>query len=101
MKILRAGLILWIAAVIGVPAALYLNVRQAYRFDILRREIGEARREQNSLFEANKRAIAGISGLSSPARITRIAEEELGLTRFESHRIITIRMGPDSRNEKN
>ena len=70
--------------VVLIPALLFANVIQAFRYSQLTSEVSRLEREQRELFEENKRIILAIALLSSPHRIGKLAEEELGL-----HRVAT------------
>ncbi|MFP4441678.1 MAG: septum formation initiator family protein [Spirochaetia bacterium] len=72
-----------------VPVLLFLNGWQAYRYYALEKEIDELEQVQNQLFEENKKAIAAISVLNSPARIAEIARE-LDMEKAELDRIIRV-----------
>ncbi|TVQ26330.1 MAG: cell division protein FtsL [Spirochaetaceae bacterium] len=79
-----------VALVVIVPALLFMNVLQAYRFSRLEREIVRLERRQAALIEENKRAILAISVLTSPSRVGELASEELGLVRVNPRDITTI-----------
>ena len=70
----RRSTVAWILITL-MPALMFANAHQAFRFDRLQREIRQAESEQRSLLEANKRAITSVSALSSPARIDRLARD--------------------------
>lgn len=72
-----------------VPVLLFVNGWQAYRYHALEKEIEELEQVQSELFEENKKAIAAISVLNSPARIAAIAEE-LDMEKAELDRIIRV-----------
>ena len=52
-----------------VPAMIFLNAWQVYRFQSALREIRELEAMQRSLIEENKKALIGVEILSSPSRI--------------------------------
>ncbi len=91
MKRLVAGLV--------VATLLFVAVYQAFRYHQLETEVEALLEEQNQVFEDNKRLIAAISLLTSPSRILRLAEEELGmeLTPRERERILSLE--PSGRSE--
>ena len=68
--------------VVLLPALLFANVYQAYRYSQLDHEITALESEQTRLLEENKRIILAIALLSSPDRIADIAENDLGLERI-------------------
>lgn len=74
----RTDIVLWLTLML-VPALLFANSWQAYRYDRLTRAISLARSEQQEAIERNKRHLAGIAALRSPARLDSLARSELGL----------------------
>ncbi len=81
----------------AIPALLFLNTWQAYRFDRLERAIERASARQIELFERNKRHLAGIAALRSPSRIEPLARNELELEQtFGGPRVELI---PNARRE--
>ncbi len=76
------------------PVLLFANAWQAFRFQALSREVTRQEQQQHETIEHNKRLIAGLSVLRSPARIREIAEEQLGLTRPDPVRVFTIQLEP-------
>ncbi len=71
-------------------ALLMANVIIGFRFQQLRRSIGELEAEQRNILEENKRLIATIAILRSPERISDLAVEELELERTEPPDILRI-----------
>ncbi|MFO8064367.1 MAG: cell division protein FtsL [Spirochaetota bacterium] len=69
------------ACVIVLPVALFFNVWQSFRYEMLDQDVSQLEEEQREIVEENKRLIAGIAVLRSPARIQAVAEEELELER--------------------
>lgn len=83
--------LIWTLIII-LPSMVFLNVRQSFRFHQLEQEIVELEEMQRELFEANKRAIAGIAVLRSPARIRRVVEEaELPIVPLTPEQLIHVR----------
>ncbi|MFP4643074.1 MAG: cell division protein FtsL [Spirochaetales bacterium] len=74
----RKDIVLWLVLAL-VPVLLFANTWQAYRYNRLDRAISGAFDEQRELVEKNKRHLAGIAALRSPARIDRLARNQLGL----------------------
>jgi cell division protein FtsL len=62
-----------------VPALVFLNVWEVFRFEELKRTVRTLEAEQNEWLEKNKRMITGLAVLNSPARIDKLAREELKL----------------------
>ena len=81
----------------AIPALLFLNTWQAYRFDRLERAIERASARQVELFERNKRHLARIAALRSPSRIEPLARNDLELEQtFGGPRVELI---PNARRE--
>ncbi|MFW6312564.1 MAG: hypothetical protein ACOC2N_01605 [Spirochaetota bacterium] len=76
--------------VLLVPALLFVNVLQAFRYGTLERRVRELEEEQIGLIEENKRAILAISVLTSPRRIGELAEDELDLERIGPKEVIRL-----------
>ncbi len=91
---MKMSVLLSLAALI--PALLFANVYQGFRFEQQEREIGRLQRLQHERFEENKRSITGITMLQSPTRLRRIALEDLELELVGPERIITIELTPGS-----
>ncbi|MFP4066281.1 MAG: cell division protein FtsL [Spirochaetaceae bacterium] len=81
-----------IACILSVPIALFVNVWQSYRYESLQRETVRLERAQEEAIERNKRLIAGIAVLRSPARIQDLAESELELERSVPARTVFVRV---------
>lgn len=62
-----------------VPALVFLNVWEVFRFEELKSTVRALEAEQKEWLEKNKRMITGIAVLNSPARIDMLAQEELKL----------------------
>ncbi len=73
-----------------VPVLLFANVYQAFRHGRLERRIAQLEREQLSLIEENKRVILAISVLTSPRRISDLADQELGLERIRPDAVLRL-----------
>ncbi len=74
----RSDIVLWLVLAL-VPVLLFANTWQAYRYNRLDRAISGAFDEQHELLERNKRHLAGVAALRSPARIDELARNELDL----------------------
>ncbi|TVR92379.1 MAG: hypothetical protein EA428_03895 [Spirochaetaceae bacterium] len=84
--------LIW-ALIILLPSMVFLNVRRSFQFYQLEREIAALEARQLRMFEANKRAIAGIAVLRSPARIRRVVEEaELPILPLTPEQLIHVRI---------
>jgi len=73
-----------------VPALVFLNIWEVFRFEDLKKSVAVLEQQQKEWLEKNKRIIAGIAVLSSPARIDMLAREELELQKLESGKLIRI-----------
>ena len=85
-------MVVQIALVVSIPALLFMNVWQSYRYWQVEREIQELERVQVELFQKNKLAVAGIAYLHSPSTIDDIADNSLGLEKPESRQVIHVRI---------
>jgi cell division protein FtsL len=73
-----------------VPALVFLNVWEVFRFEELKSTVQSLEAEQKEWLEKNKRMITGIAVLNSPARIEMLAKEELELEKPDIGDIIRI-----------
>lgn len=71
--------IVLVGCIVTVPAVFFLTVYQAYRYKELQFSVEDLQKLQQSRFEANKRAIAGIAALSAQARIDALAGADSSL----------------------
>ncbi|MCF7928050.1 MAG: cell division protein FtsL [Spirochaetales bacterium] len=81
---------LFVVLALVVSAVFFLNVWQSYRYTMLLQRIEGLEQEQREILERNKRIIAGIAVLRSPARLQQLAEEELGLSRAEAEEMVRV-----------
>jgi cell division protein FtsL len=77
---------------LAVPGLLIIDSAQGRRFSAVEREVMQLEKKQIELVENNRKLITGISVLSSSDRIEKIAEEDLGMRKAQSHEIIRIEM---------
>ena len=82
-----------LTCIIVLPIALFLNVWQSFRYESLERDVAQLEEEQRDMIEENKRLIAGIAVLRSPARIQSLAETELELEKGFPARTVFVRIG--------
>lgn len=95
----RSDIFLWLLLVL-IPVLLFANSWQAYRYNRLNRQIAVESERQLEVIERNKRHLAGIASLSSPARIDAIARERLGLEQnFGGRQLELIRGTMDANGE--
>lgn len=81
-----------LACIIVLPIALFLNVWQSFRYETLERDVAQLEEKQRDMIEENKRLIAGIAVLRSPARIRSLAETELELEPGFPARTVYVRI---------
>ena len=72
----------------------FLNTWQGYRYERLKDQVALLEREQKDWLERNKRLIAGLAVLSSPARVAELAESELGLRKIGPGERTRLIFGP-------
>ncbi len=75
---------------LSVPLMVFLTVHQVYSYQALEQQVRDMKKEQADLFEKNKRMIANIAIMSSPARIEEIAREKLELKPLDSEKKLRI-----------
>jgi cell division protein FtsL len=78
--------------VFTIPVFLCLNAWQSDRYISLKQEIRQLEKAQSEWVESNKRLVAGISVLSSPARIEQIARTEIGMSKIKSENVFQIKI---------
>jgi len=67
--------LLVIGILLSIPAMIFVNVWQGFRFWEKEREISRLQDEQQQWFEENKLMIVNIAVASSPSRIDELARE--------------------------
>jgi hypothetical protein len=72
-----------VAFVLFLLSFFFLNTWQGYRYERLQAGVAALEREQKDWLEKNKKTIAALAVLSSPARVVELAETELGLSKVE------------------
>lgn len=82
-------LLLFCAATL--PLFLGAVVVQAIQYQDLQRDVAAKEREQDLWVEKNKKALAGVTVLRSPARIESLAEQDRGLESVGADRTVKIR----------
>lgn len=78
------------ALVLAIPLMLSAVVWQSSRYMALQRETSAMELLQGDVIDSNKHLISGISLLSTPERIERVAEEELSMRRALKDEILRI-----------
>ena len=92
--------ILLVVVVCSVPALMFLNAWQVFRFGQALDEIRELERAQRELIEENKNTLVGIEVLSSPSRLEEIVS---GMDDIEKRLMaprVLIRIGDDAGGEQ-
>jgi cell division protein FtsL len=84
----KAAIAIGSALVLG--GLLFLNTWQGYRFEALKRNVQQLEAEQRDWLEQNKKLVAAVAVLSSPERIQRLAEGQLGLKKLERSAVSTV-----------
>ncbi len=75
-----------------IPFFLFFAVWQGMEYSALESEVRQLEQEQYEVIDMNRRFISGITVLSSPGRIEKIASEELGMRKAETGEIMRIEM---------
>ncbi|MDR1748883.1 MAG: cell division protein FtsL [Spirochaetaceae bacterium] len=73
-----------------IPLLLMFDVYQSKRFTLLERDVRDIENRQVELVESNKKLLSGISVLSNPDRIEKIALESLHMRRALPSEILRI-----------
>jgi len=76
-----------------IPALLFLNAWQVFRFSEQLAKIRELEVKQRELIEDNKKTLVGIEVLSSPSRIDEIVGEMGGVEKRTNVDRVLIRVG--------
>jgi len=86
-----------------VPFSLFIVVQQVFINEKIQKEMKVLTEKQRTLFEKNKRLIANIAILKSPARIESLAKNNLHLQEISDDKIthISIRSNKGGGNGKN
>ncbi len=87
--------IIAIVLTLFIPLLLFLVVLQSSRYYTVEREMKDYDGEQMKIIEENKRKISGISILSKPERIEKIATEELKMRKALSPEILRIEISKE------
>jgi cell division protein FtsL len=85
---LKTAVVIAFALVLG--GLLFLSSWQGFRYESLKREVRRMEEEQADWLELNKKLVAALAVLGSPARIERIATRDLGLKKIEPSRVTTV-----------
>jgi cell division protein FtsL len=77
---------------LAVPALIFLNAWEGYRYKDLADRISDLEKQQKDLLESNRDAIAQIAYESSPARIEEKAAGTLGLASLDQSSVTRLRV---------
>lgn len=80
-----------------IPLLLFAVVLQSSRYVSIEREIKDYNKEQFKIIEDNKKKISGISILSKPERIEKIAVEELKMRKALSSEILRVSISKENK----
>ncbi len=75
---------------LAIPVMLFSLVWQTSRYGDLDREVRELDRKQDEIITINRRLISGITVLSTPERIERVATEDLKMRKAHANEIMRI-----------
>lgn len=70
------------------PVLIFMSAWQVHLFQVSEREVFQMLDRQRELLEESKRRIVGVEYLLSPARLDKIAREELGLKKIEPDAVV-------------
>lgn len=76
--------------VISLPLMLFAAAWQSARYTSLLRVTIDLEKAQNAIIDSNKHLISGISLLSAPERIEKMAESELSMRKAKKDEILRI-----------
>ena len=77
---------------IAIPFVLFASVWQSSRYARLEAEVQRLEREQYEIIIGNKRLVSGISVLSTPERIEKVAVEDLKMRKARPNEIMRIEL---------
>ena len=85
--------ILLVLIMCSVPALMFLNAWQVYRFNTALKEVRLLEEKQRELIEENKNTLVGIEVLSSPSRIDGLAKEIEGIEKSTDAPRVLVQIG--------
>lgn len=78
--------------VLSIPFFLFSTIWQSMEYSALENEVSRLDKEQYEVISVNRRFISGITVLSTPERIEKIAVEEMGMKKAEAGDIMRIEL---------
>ncbi len=78
------------ALILAIPLMLFVAVWQSSRYSSLAKATATLERQQSEIIDSNKHLISGISLLSAPERIERVAVTELSMRKAKKEEILRI-----------
>lgn len=75
-----------------IPVFLFSAIWQSMEYTALENEVTRLEREQYEVIGVNRRYISGITVLSTPERIEKLAVEELGMRKATTGEIMRIEL---------
>jgi hypothetical protein len=81
---------------LAVPALIFLNAWQGYRYNDLVDRVAGLEKQQRDLLESNRDAIAQIAYESSPVRVEEKAAGALGLVPLDQSAVIRLKVAGDT-----
>lgn len=76
-----------------LPVFFLVNVYQSYRYEEFRRDILAKEKQQKIWIEKNKQMSTGVTIMSSPARIEKLARD-LNLEQPQSKQVLKVQFAP-------
>ncbi len=77
---------------LAIPLVLFACIWQSSRYTFLENEVVSLDRQQYEVIAVNKRLISGITVLSTPERIERVAMQDLGMRKARPGEIMRIEL---------
>lgn len=77
---------------LAIPLVLFAGVWQTGRYTRLETEVNSMEKEQYDVISLNKRLISGITVLSTPERIEKVATGDLGMRKALPDEIMRIEL---------
>jgi hypothetical protein len=85
--------ILALVAALAIPALLFLNAWEGYKYGALSREVSVLEKRQRDLLEQNMGVVSRIAYEQSPQRVEQKASEQLDLVKIDPSRVTRVVVG--------